>query len=237
MNFKTLLIFVLSLTTLSPAFASRIKDQLFRQTSQNHKSFSYSHARRILFNDIHLQKDSAGYYVEGVYCQRKHYPFGGAAPGNRLPNANMFNTEHTWPQSKFSRRFPKSLQKTDLHHLYPTFSKINSERGNLPFAEVSETRNLSCDDSQIGTALSTGGGSYFEPAVEHKGNVARAMFYFSVRYQMPIDPIQEQYLRIWHRIDPVDANERERNETISKYQRNRNPFIDSPELVNQVEDF
>jgi deoxyribonuclease I len=237
MIIKPFLVFVLSIITLTSANASAIKDELFRQTSRNHKSFSYAQARRILFNDIHLKKDRDGYFIEGVYCQRKHYPFGGAAPGERLPNANKFNTEHTWPQSKFSRHFSKSTQKTDMHHLYPTFSKINSERGNLPFAEVTRGRKLSCHESQIGSARNTRGGNYFEPPSEHKGNVARAIFYFSVRYKMPLDGVQERYLRNWHREDPVDRDERERNETISRHQRNRNPFIDSPELVDQVEDF
>ena len=35
----------------------------------------------------------------------------------------------------------------------------------------------------------------------------------------------------WHEEDPVDDFERQRNQVIYAYQRNRNPFIDYPELV------
>ena len=37
------------------------------------------------------------------------------------------NTEHTWPQSKGAGQEP---QRSDLHHLFPSDAKINTERGN-----------------------------------------------------------------------------------------------------------
>jgi hypothetical protein len=36
----------------------------------------------------------------------------------------------------------------------------------------------------------------------------------------------------WHEEDPVDEFEIQRNQVIYAYQRNRNPFIDYPELVS-----
>jgi endonuclease I len=39
----------------------------------------------------------------------------------------------------------------------------------------------------------------------------------------------------WHEQDPVDAFETRRNDMIySKYQHNRNPFIDHPEWVQAI---
>jgi hypothetical protein len=39
----------------------------------------------------------------------------------------------------------------------------------------------------------------------------------------------------WHRLDPVDASERNRNDLIyERYQRNRNPFVDHPEWAELV---
>ncbi len=190
-----------------------------------------------MFNDIYLKKDAQGYYIEGVYCLEKYYPFNGSAPGARLPNPAAFNTEHTWPQSKFSKLFSANVQKTDLHHLYPTIAKINSQRGNLPFAEVLKDTELYCDESQSGKSENGSKGTYFEPPNSHKGNVARSMFYFSIRYKIAIDPTQEFYLRLWHKEDPVDAEEKRRHEMIFNLQQNRNPFIDDPELVITISDF
>ena len=51
---------------------------------------------------------------------------------------------------------------------------------------------------------------------------------------MNIDATQAHYLKIWNDEDPVDQEERERNEKISKMQGNRNPFVDFPELVNRL---
>ena len=94
-----------------------------------------------------------------------------------------------------------------------------------------------------------------------KGDVARAMFYMDIRYEGlagEVDPTgtREPDLRLtndpskirfssggvaymglldvlleWHKNDPVDDIERERNEIIFSYQQNRNPFIDHPEWV------
>jgi hypothetical protein len=43
-----------------------------------------------------------------------------------------------------------------------------------------------------------------------------------------------QTLIQWHRDDPVDDRERNRNDIIYPYQGNRNPFIDHPEFVDYI---
>ena len=77
----------------------------------------------------------------------------------------------------------------------------------------------------------------FEPPDSHKGNVARAMFYFSMRYNMRIDPVQEKFLKKWNKLDPIDAAERLRNRRIKDIQGNSNPFIDDPFLADRISDF
>ena len=215
-----------------------LKSELQHQSAAQQISLSYNEARVKLFNVIDLKKDTNGAFFMDVYCAVKFYHYkAGETIGTKLPDPKFMNTEHTWPQSKFSKSFPENTQKTDLHHLYPAGSKINSERGNLPFAEVNSVGSISCQNSQRGKPISTNSGSFFEPPTEHKGNVARSMFYFSTRYKMPIDPVQEYFLRQWHILDPIDANEKARHEIISQIQNNRNPYIDDPGLVNQVLDF
>ena len=197
----------------------------------SHRSLGYRGARKVLFGKLHLEDGSNGFYVQDVYCRKKITRSQTNIGPNTIPNNNIINCEHTWPQSKFSRSFPKGLQKSDLHHLYPTDSRANSKRGNFEFGDVDGSLGLhNCDGSYFD-------GDTFEPPTEHKGNVARALFYFSVRYKMPLSSRQEASLKRWHIEDPVDAEEKERNDWIHKIQGNRNPFIDYPELVKQVRDF
>jgi endonuclease I len=204
-------------------------------TMNNHKALGYNPAKRALFGKLHLEKNNQGYYVRDLYCEINYT--NGVGPGS-MPDQNQLNCEHTWPQSKFTKSFPTELQKSDLHHLFPTDSKANSTRGNFEFADVTENQNLhNCQASKSGPSVVSGGRTYFEPPTTHKGNVARALFYFSVRYKMPISEAQEEFLRRWNDIDPVDDAEKLRNDEIEKLQGNRNPFIDNSSLVDQIQDF
>lgn len=146
------------------------------------------------------------------------------------------NIEHTWPQSRFSKQFSKELQKGDLHHLFPSNAKINQIRGNHPFGEVEQEDNGVANCPSV-LGFDKEGDQVFEPVDSHKGNVARALFYFSVRYQIAISPSEEAALRAWHKLDPIDETEIERNNKIFSIQKNRNPFIDFPELVAAINDF
>lgn len=199
-------------------------------------SLGYRGARKVLFGKLHLEEDANGYYIKDVYCRKKISSSQTQIGPNIIPNHTLINCEHTWPQSKFSGRFEKGMQKSDLHHLFPTDSRANSTRGNNEFADVAgDPLEDECSSSRSG--VPKGGYDRFEPPTEHKGNVARALFYFSVRYQIKISEQQEAYLRDWHIQDPVDASERERNQTIFEIQKNRNPFIDYPELVDRIQNF
>lgn len=214
-----------------------LKNELFRLISKNHEAVGYGPAKKFLFGQIHLKKNDAGeYYVEDVYCQK--IISNGTGPGN-VPDQNKINTEHTWPQSKFVGGFSNEMQKSDLHHLYPTDSKANSTRGNYDFADVSNNQNLGsdCKASKSGPSVTEGGTNYFEPPTSHKGNVARAIFYFSVRYKAPINQAEEEVLKRWNDIDPVDQDEINRNNAIEGIQGNRNPFIDFPGLASDISNF
>ena len=69
------------------------------------------------------------------------------------------------------------------------------------------------------------------------GKNPQGRFYFSVRYKLPIDATQEETLRQWSKDDPVTAEDVARNDAIEKEQGDRNPFIDFPELAEQISDF
>lgn len=236
MSFLLLCFFSLNANAFAPNPKDEtLKADLYAKVVKGHHSIGYDSAKMKLFGQLHLAEDSQGYYVTDLYCGI-HYTKG-VGPGN-LPDQNQLNTEHTWPQSKFSNAFPKAVQKADLHHLFPTDSKANSVRGNFEFADVTVNQNLKdCPSSKSGPSVTSGGKDYFEPPTSHKGNVARAMFYFSIRYKMPISDKQEEFLRRWNDLDPVDDAERARNDAIEKLQGNRNPFIDNPALIDQISDF
>lgn len=201
------------------------------------KGISYKAARIELFGNLHLKKDNSGkHFVKDLYCEKSYGPDNGVGVG-KIPSGKVINCEHTWPQSRFNPQMSKSLQKTDLHHLYPVSNRANSSRSNHIFAEVNGTAiNENCTASQRGMAYGSSI-TAFEPPRSHKGNVARALFYFSVRFKIQIDPLEERYLRQWHVEDPVDQDEKDRNNKIFAFQKNRNPFIDEPSLVNRVYDF
>lgn len=237
--FKLLLAFIIPFSSVwaQERFQDSYRQELYEMASQNHRPISsYSRAREIVMQKLHLDQDNQGYYVEDVYCQKD---FRNNVGPNRMPSHQDINIEHTWPQSRFSSGFRKSIQKNDLHHLYPTDSRSNSTRGNHHFSQFKGNArpvNGDCELSQLGTIAQTGS-SGFEPPFEHKGNVARALFYFSIRYKIRIPQHEEFFLRQWHLIDPVDAEERERNELIERHQGNRNPFIDDPQLTDLITDF
>jgi deoxyribonuclease I len=206
-----------------------------------HRALTYDGARSVLLGRIHLEQAGKGYSVKDVYCEHNYvaqdFPRNQGPGPDRIPAANVLNTEHTWPQSRFSGRFPQIMQKTDLHHLFPSDSQMNGIRGNFEFGEVDQNeKSLPCDNNKFGH-INNAPGLYFEPPPAHRGNIARALFYFATRYRLTISKYEEFFLRKWHVQDPVDEFEMARNEVIQRIQGDRNPFIDHPELVNFVSDF
>lgn len=187
------------------------------------KDLGYTGARKAFFTKI----DNVDGYVECVYTGR-------TIKTNSIPNSNDMNCEHTWPQSQFGGS-EKGTKKDDLNHLFPTDSHSNSTRSSLPFGNV---RNADWEKGGSKRGVSEFGPfTVFEPRDEHKGDLARAMFYFSVRYKMPIDAYQENTFRKWHEQDPVSEKEIRRNSDIEEAQGNRNPFIDRPDFVKNIRDF
>lgn len=207
-----------------------------RAASKNFRPLGYKkRAKTEIFGYVDIERDNSGYYVRDVYCG-----FIVRKKGRDTRPANgVMNVEHTWPQSKGAKREPA---RGDIHHLFPTDSRANSARGNYPFGEVSGgDATDKCSLSKSGKIVDpeTGrvtGQRGFEVPNDHKGNTARAMFYVSAKYGYKLSRLEEFYLRKWHREDPVDRNEIDRNDRIQEAQGNRNPFVDFPDLVDRIED-
>lgn len=205
-----------------------------------HSPVTYRKAREHLFGHLHLQTiGSNEYAIQSIYCldvlTNDDFPSDKALGPMKIPDNTILNAEHSWPQSRFTKNFPEGTQKADLHHLFPALNNLNSIRGNHPFGTVETEKNALCENTKFGT--STNGTTVFEPPMASRGNIARALFYFSVRYRTTIDPLQESELRQWHELDPIDLDEVTRANEIFKIQKVRNPFIDHPEWVNEISDF
>lgn len=145
---------------------------------------------------------------------------------------NTWNREHVWPQSQ--GWFTTSGAGSDLHHIRPVDSSVNSSHNNHPYGEVST--NDYCHTSKYNGSITIDakcGGGYFEPSDSKKGDTARIIFYLLVRYSQsdsyPITNVAQSMdmLLEWNRLDPVDESEQRRNEAVYDIQGNRNPFIDN----------
>ena len=239
-SLKEELFFVLSKAHIvSPDGDTLVENCLNKNDCVEHTSLGYNGARRVMFGRIFLEQDAKGYFVPDLYCQKNYYAsdFRKDPPGpDQIPDHEVLNTEHSWPQSKFSHKFPKEMQKSDLNILFPVSKEANSTRSNLPLGDVQNVESSPCPLAKRGSTQEDDG-TYFEPPEQQKGASARAILYFSVRYKMRIESTEENYLRTWNKRYPPDSIERSRNEQVYEAQGNRNPFIDAPELADLISDF
>ena len=109
-----------------------------------------------------------------------------------------------------------ALAQSDAHHLRSSDKNENNKRNNFPFANSTS-------------------GSKYAPPLSAKGDVARVIFYLSLRYGLDISQVGSvEMFKEWSELDPVDPYEVRHNNVVYKYQKNRNPFIDYPELVEYI---
>ena len=154
-----------------------------------------------------------------------------------------WNREHTFPRSRggfnsieadeeingievFWNTTADSLRhgNSDAHALRAVDGPENSSRGNQFYGQYN------------GPTGTLGG---------FKGDVARSIFYMAVRFNglevvngYP-EGIVGQFgdlvtLLDWHRNDPPDDFEMNRNNVVYQWQFNRNPFIDQPDMIEYV---
>ncbi len=173
---------------------------------------------------------------------------------NQDPSTYLYNTyyiscEHTWPQSMFGNA--TGHPKNDIHNLYPVLQTVNSARSNYAFAEIDDEKTdkwyrkdtvWTTIPTEYIDEYSEKESSYpqkFEPREDHKGNVARSMFYFFTIYNSIVDkPFwngQKKTLLKWNYYDPVDSIEYQRTWSIAAYQDNKpNPFVLDSTLARRI---
>ncbi len=233
------------------------------------RSFMYGNADQVQrSNRRGLIASYSNMLIPGSGGNGNRYKEAGDA-NNDGKSGDSINCEHTWPQSFFNKRNP---MKSDMHHLFPTLSKPNSMRNNHPIGMANGiVVYTTSGGAKLGVVDKTGRHNprdikqwynmpwnqqphdimrrdlqaTFEPPDSQKGNTARAMLYFYLRYyndnirqgafkeDVYWDKQVKTYIQ-WAKADPVDADERRRHEEVAQRQNNRNPFVDIPDLASLI---
>lgn len=205
-----------------------------------HTELGYSASREFMYSYIDKKEDGRVYGVYTGYSQ----------PAEMTTFPDPINAEHTIPQSFFSEAEP---MRSDIHHLYPTHKDVNAERGNYPFAEIPDVdtdlwytvgaentyfTTTTIPSAEVIDNYSEKDGNVFEPKEDHKGDLARSVFYFFTMYPEAagnisrlVDKGNVQLLYQWHLQDPVSEWERQRNQRIAEKQGNLNPYVSYPEIA------
>lgn len=213
------------------------KQALTEIASSGHKAVSYKQVWSILtYSDEDPADKSKVIMLYSGESISKHDNGG---------DVDDWNREHVWPQS---HGVDGGYGNTDAHHLRPAMPQVNGARSNHDF-DNGGTPVSQAPDNLVDTTLGT-----FEPRDAVKGDVARMMFYMDTRYEGgdssnngdlklvdAIGSVGEKLeagklctLYAWHKQDPVDKLEQDRNTAVYEYQGNRNPYIDRPEWVQDI---
>lgn len=172
--------------------------------------------------------------------------------GSTSAEGQGWNKEHGVPQSTFYGIYP---MYSDLHYLIPADAYINQRRSNYPYARNSGSALIYSNGSKLGKSTTPGySNTVYEPIDEFKGDVARYLLYFVVRYEgylnhfnyllstSPLDGSEEKayedwyiaMLKDWNALDPVSQKEIDRNNAVYNIEKTRNPFVDHPEWVDAI---
>ena len=156
-----------------------------------------------------------------------------------------WNREHVWACAQMNltgtaRPTDSTINhSTDLHNLRVACASMNGYHSDK-FYDLTNSSNTMYPN--VSNDVVSG---YHNYSGDHRGDVARILFYMYVRYDRLklIDDLtiadnlsmgKLSVLLEWNNLDPVDEFEIQRNNRIYEYQGNRNPFIDYPELVQQI---
>jgi endonuclease I len=194
------------------------------------------------------------YSIKADGTANYYYSHGSATCGSYKKEGDCYNREHTFCDSWLGNATP---QRSDAHHLIPTDGYVNNRRSSFPHGKVKTASWTSSNGSKLGTSDPATGysGTVFEPIDEFKGDFARMYFYVATRYESKIGgwanngsanqilagnsyPAYKSWfytlMLAWNSLDPVSTKEINRNNIIYRFQNNRNPFIDYPELAEHI---
>lgn len=236
---------------------TEVLEELHKLLKNSHTTvFSVKQSRNLLFSQVDLQKNRK---LRSIYSEQEMDPehiiiddykeeqrrrdflqsIKELPEKDRERLTKMFEdrmiraVEYAVPLSWYDSLSP---MKSDLHQMFTCESALASFRNEFPYFDFSAYHAdtyrefLKCEFGK------RGGMERFEPA-NGKGEVARAVLYFLIRYPYQVcrNKIDIELMKAWHKNNPVSTYEKHRNQTIFRLQGNRNPFIDFPELAGNID--
>lgn len=228
--------------------------------SANYVAITYKNLQRDMYAASSNPTDfvngiGANATMEDIYSSK---PYKNGDNGSSASTCGTgWNKEHTVPQSWFNKQSP---MVSDAFHVYPTDIKMNSLRSSYPYGENDAPKGCSkWGYGSLGNSTFPGyTGTVFDPGEggeygSYKGDLARTYFYMATRYRTTnftsgsggtsftysggvadLTEYMKNLMLKWHEEDPVSEKELKRNNAIYAHQKNRNPFIDYPELVDYI---
>lgn len=212
---------------------NELKQKLNSIINENFKSLNYQEAKtHLAYTDLSIKAPKKIYNIydgEIVVATQLGY---------------AWEVEHVWANKRLGIPAVSDGQKnraTDLHNLRAVTPEVKQNRIGCFYSEGSGDAHNTHDKG-------------FYPGESHRGDVARILLYMAVMYPDltltdDINCIMDNQndflpegakmgkmalLLKWHREDPVDRFEKNRNEKIFEVQGNRNPFIDKPEYAHLI---
>jgi hypothetical protein len=231
---------------LYPGLTGEILADAIRNDFTPAQVLNENQAKDTLYARVFAEGDS----VRCIYSGLSRFLPSGTDPSQWLYGSGLevesINLEHGWPQAKGAGEGTDG--NTNMYHLFPSRTGINSDRANFPFRDIQDNQTqkwyyrgieMSGKPNANLSAYSEFAGGMFEPRESVKGDIARGMFYFWTIYRqdtLAADPFffhaQLPDLCLWHASDPVDEDELRRNGIIAHYQDGKaNPFIIDCSLV------
>ncbi len=209
-------------------------DELQLIITTGHQTLSETEAKTTIYTDI----DNYDGNVQCIYT-------GTWGVGVYPPTPTDFSVEHSYVQSWYNEMgddIPdQAWANWDLHHIFPALAAANTERYYYPYDYITAiVSDWGSGDHYSYFGSNAASTTAFEVADQFKGNVARALLYFTIRYyddDLGLTRFGVEMLPVlyqWHNQDPVDNNEYNRNLAIYAVQGNRNPFVDHPEFVEDI---
>ena len=160
-------------------------------------------------------------------------------------NIGTWNREHTFPRSRGGFN---SIDLDDIRDGKDVFWNTNADSLRHANSDAHALRASYGPENSIRNNQFYGPGEYVGPLGtlgSFKGDVARSILYMQIRYNglqvvngYP-DGFTGQFgdletLLDWHRNDPPDDFEMNRNNVVYNWQKNRSPFIDQPDLIEYI---